>query len=214
VDPLKELQAIIKKLEESVSLNKVAKMSGMNYITLRNIKFGKSKNVTDTVAQRLREFASTFTLPAADAAVMVDEATASAKKRGRPKKAAAAASAAPAKKRGRPKKAVVAVEAAPAEVAPVAKKRGRPKKAAAAKPVAVKAAPKKVAPKKEAAKKRGRKPGTVVKPTAAPATTEFTSLVMMKDLKRQIELAEARLAYLRSLEKVEAEFIAKMGGKK
>ncbi len=262
MDLLKDLQAIIKQLEASVSLNQVAKMSGMNYITLRNIKFGKSKNVTEAVAERLRAFASTFTPPAADApkprpgrkpaavpsakksmkkdaapkagavkkttkktvalpaaeapasdALLVPDAPApvAPKKRGRPKKAAAAvaaAPAAPAKKRGRPKKAAVAVAIDAAAAAP-AKKRGRPKKDAGVKPVVAKAAPKKAAPKK-----RGRKPGSGVKSAAAPAATEFTSLVMMTDLKRQIELAEARLAYLRSLEKVEAEFIAKMGGKK
>lgn len=80
------------------------------------------------------------------------------RKRGRPKKAAAAAPAVPAattpaKKRGRPKKAAVA--AAPAAPAEAPKKRGRPKKAAA-----------------QAAtppKKRGRPPKAAQPAEAAPA---------------------------------------------
>ncbi len=203
MESIKDSQAVIAELEKSISLNQIAHRSGMNYITLRNIKLGKSANVTESVARRLREFAATFTPP--------QDAGARPRRGRKPKAVAAktqpAQSSAP-KKRGRPKKdAAAAVPVAvESEVAPVVKRKaGRPRKTVDA-----------AAQTASAPKKRGRKPGTgrKIAPVMRAAAPEFPSIILGEELTRQIKMLEARLAYLRSLEKAEAEFIAKMGGKK
>jgi hypothetical protein len=60
MDAVAQLKKKIKELEKSLSLRQVAIRSGINYITLRNIKFGKSSRVTDSVMQRLEKFHSSF----------------------------------------------------------------------------------------------------------------------------------------------------------
>lgn len=60
MDAVTELKQKIGELEKHLSLRQVALQSGINYITLRNIKFGKSSRVTDSVMQRLLKFYSGF----------------------------------------------------------------------------------------------------------------------------------------------------------
>jgi len=75
MDAVTELKQKIGELEKQISLRQIALQSGVNYITLRNIKFGKSTRVTDGVMQRLTQFHATFS---------PDQAVADApKKRGR-----------------------------------------------------------------------------------------------------------------------------------
>lgn len=179
MDDVKEMQAVIAKLEKDISLNQMAKRSGINYVTLMNIKKNKSKRVTDGVKKRLMAFADTFTPEEGVPAKKVPAAKVPAK-RGPKKGTKRAAKKAPVKK-------------------------------AAAKKTA-----KKAAAKKTAAKKPGPKPGAkraARRTVAAPSKLDFASPVLGGALDREIEIAEARLEYLKSLRDIEDEFLKAVGRK-
>jgi hypothetical protein len=208
MDHTESMRKGIAELEKSTSLRQISMKSGINYLTLRKIKNGETKKASSGVTSRFEAFRKTFK----------PDTTSTASRPGpKPKATAAAAPAAPAKKKpGRPKKTAAPAAAAPAApaAAPAKKKPGRPKKAAAA-PVKP-AAPKKGVVKKAATKKKAGKPGPKPKAKAAepkPAmpVTDFTSPMLGDALKREIEIAEARIEYLRSLQMVEEEFLKAMG---
>lgn len=174
MDDIKQMQATIAKLEKDISLNQMAKRSGINYVTLMNIKKDKSKRVTDGVKKRFYDFADSFT----------------------------------------------AGEGVPAKKVPAAKAPAKPgpKKGAkrAAKKAAAKKTAKKAAVKKAAPKKPGPKPGAkkaARKAAAAPSKLDFASPVLGTALDREIEIAEARLEYLKSLREIEDEFLKAVGRK-
>ena len=103
MDQVKEFQEALAKHEKNISVRQVALRSGINYITLRNIKLGKSKRVTARVASQLRKFLATLQSPAMPEPApkrVVKPAPKVAKKLGRPPKVVRA-------RRGRPPKAVV-----------------------------------------------------------------------------------------------------------
>jgi FtsP/CotA-like multicopper oxidase with cupredoxin domain len=159
------------ELEKRMSLRQIALQSGINYLTLRNIKGGETKRVSNSVMDRFNAFRDKLD----------------------PSGAGKVASPAPAKK------------AAPTKAAP---KKAMAKKASAKKP-----GPKKAAPKKAAAKTSA--PVTTSpasKPAPAP-TSDFRTPMLGEALTREIEIAEARLDYLRSLQMVEEEFLKAIGKK-
>lgn len=219
MDNTQTMRKGLAELEKHISLRQIAIRSNINYITLRKIKSGETKNVSSGVIARFDSFKKEFD-PSADvtpvrpgpkpkAAPAAPAAPAAqvAKKKPGPKPKAAA----PAKKKmGRPKKEA----AAPAD-APVKKKMGRPKKVVAAAPAEKPAAPaRKVAAKKIAAKP-GRKPGRkpAISGVTPSAATNFATPMLGDALRREIEIAEARIEYLKSLQMVEQEFLKAIGKK-
>jgi hypothetical protein len=189
---VKELQTALADVTKTLSLYQVGKRSKINYVTLRNIKSGKSTRVTEGVSKRLMKFIDAYQ---PEAAVKI--------KRGRiaktPKAAASKAPAvkAPKKaapgrktgKRGRPRKQIVA--------APAPKttgKRGRPKKQIVAAP----------APKKTG--KRGR-PKKQIAPAPSPQGTATPAMFLGDALVKEIGLVKARLDWLLSLQRAEATYI-------
>lgn len=178
MDDVKSIRNDLKAMEKKTSLLQIAKQSGINYVTLRNIKGGVSKRVTAGVKERFETFKKNFNPDA-------------------PK--AAPAKAAPAAKKKTEKKVVVksAKKAAPVK----------------AKPAAKKVAKKKPGPKP--GRKPGRKPGVkkAVETKAAPSKLDFASPVLGQALDREIEIAEARLEYLKSLKEIEIEFLRAVGRK-
>ncbi|MCB2203112.1 helix-turn-helix transcriptional regulator [bacterium] len=188
MEDIKKMQADISKLEKDISLNQMAKRSGINYVTLMNIKKNKSKRVTDGVKKRWDDFVKAFTgggVPATGVPAAKTPA-----KRG-PK---------PGSKRA-------------------TKKAGRKK---AVKKAAAKKATKKAVARKAAAKKPGRKPGpkpgskkkaVAAAPASVPSKLDFASPVLGNALDREIEIAEARLEYLKSLREIEDEFLKAVGRK-
>lgn len=209
MDELQKIRAALVVMEKHTSLRQVAIQSGINYITLRNIKSGKSGRVTESVAARFVKFQEKFTASPASVA----------SPRGGSTKAAAPKAAAP--KAAAPK-AAAPKAAAPKAVAP--KKTGpKPKAASAAMPTA---APKKPgpAPKPAVAK---RKPGRPAKakpaapkaaavPAPAPAPVpaampEIGVSLLGGTLNKEIQMAEARLDFLKKLQQLEADFLKKIG---
>lgn len=197
MDNTQTMRKGLAELEKHISLRQIAIRSNINYITLRKIKSGETKNVSTGVIARFDAFKKDFD-PATDAAPVkpgpkpkAASAAPTAKQKPGPKPKAAA----PAKKKmGRPRKD--AVEPA---VAPVKKKMGRPRKVVATTPV------------KKTAGKPGRKPAvSAVTPTAV---TDFTTPMLGEALRREIEIAEARIEYLKSLQMVEQEFLKAIGKK-
>ena len=148
METVKDVRDGIMKMEKSISLRQIALRSGINYITVRNIRFGKSKRVTEGVVNRFKQFQSTFN---ADTITPV--------KRGRkPGVKNAAPTAASAAKKGR----------------------------------------------------RGRRPGARKSSMASPAQAP-SGLLMGSALKSEIAQAQARLEYLRILEKAEAAYLKFVG---
>jgi len=197
MDDVQQIRKDIEGMEKQTSLRQIALQSGINYVTLRNIKSGKSKRITKSVKDRFEAYKKKF-----DPNRFVSSAAAS--KTGAP--TAAASSAAP-KKRGRkpgPK--------------PGAKKTAAKKKAA--KSTSAKATKKRMTKKTAAKKSTTRKPGRpkgAAKKTAAPPPSsskmDFASPVLGQALDREIEIAEARLEYLKSLRDIEDEFLKAVGRK-
>ena len=183
MDELQEMRNTIAGLEKDISLNQMAKLSGINYVTLLNIKKEKSKRVTDNVRQRFDAFVTAF-----KAGEVAPVKAKPGPKKGAKKKAAAK----PAAKKAVKKAAKKAV----------AKKAAVKKAAAKAKPAAVKAAPKKRGPKPGAKKK-----AVAPKPVEAPTEKDFASPMLGQALDREIEIAEARLEYLKSMREIEVEFL-------
>jgi hypothetical protein len=116
MNDVKNMRTAIAGLEKHISLNQIAKRSGINYVTLMNIKKEKSKRVTDSVKARFDAFVASFNpAPAAAAAPAVSPVE---RKKPGPKKGAKAAKkltlqkAAP-KKRGPKKGAKKLVSNAP-----------------------------------------------------------------------------------------------------
>ena len=179
MDDVQAIRNDLKVMEKKMSLLQISKQSGINYVTLRNIKGGVSKRVTKGVKDRFEAFKSSFNPDA-------------------PK--AAPAKAAPAK-------------TAKKTVKKAAAKKTAKKVAVKVKPAAKKAAKKKPGPKP--GRKPGRKPGVkqAVAPKAAPSKLDFASPVLGQALDREIEIAEARLEYLKSLKEIEIEFLKAVGRK-
>ncbi len=225
----------IAELEKHISLRQIGLQSGINYITLRNIKSGETKKVSSGVMARFEKFRKQFDpaksamdrkKPGPKPKAAAPAAAPAKKKPGRKPKAAAAPVAAPAKKKpGRKPKAAAVPVAAPAK-----KKPGRKPKAAVAavaaparkkpgpKPKAAVAAPAKKKPgrPKKTAAKPGRKPGVTPAPVArvvAENAANFGSPLLGQALTREIEIAEARIEYLKSLQMVEVEFLKAIGRK-
>jgi len=115
MNDVKNMRTAIAGLEKHISLNQIAKRSGINYVTLMNIKKEKSKRVTDSVKARFDAFLASFDPTLAPAAPVAGTV---AKKKPGPKKGAKAAvkKAAP-KKRGPKKGAKKSVAAAPVAAA-------------------------------------------------------------------------------------------------
>ncbi len=201
MDNTKTMQKGIALLEKQISLRQIAIRSGINYITLRKIKSGDTKNVSSGVMARFETFQKDFD-PAAVGAKKKPgpKPKAAAKKKPGPKpKAADASAAAPARKKPGPKPKTAAV------AAPAKRKPGRPKRSAAV-----------AAPAKKTATRRGRKPGpkTAASPKiVAEKATNFGSPLLGEALTREIEIAEARIEYLKSLQMVEEEFLRAIGKK-
>lgn len=198
MDELQKIRAALAVMAKHISLRQVAIQSGINYITLRNIKSGKSGRVTDSVAERFTKFQEKFSAsPAAVSTGRVSKAKAAPaeapapapKKRGpKPKAAAPVAATAPKKRGPKPK-------SAPVVVAPAPKKPGPKPKAAVAKKKVVRAAKAKPAA-----------------PKAAPAALPEVSLSLLGGtLTKEIAMAEARLDFLKELQKLEANFLKKIG---
>jgi len=188
MEDITQMRNDIETLSKRMSLRQISLQSGVNYLTLRNIRDGKSKRVTDAVKQRFDTFKQNF-----DPTRFVSSD---------------------------------APTGASTEAAPLTRKRGRkpgPKPGAKKAAAATKSAPAKAATKKAAAKKPGRKARTVGKktskqstakrPTEAPSKLDFASPVLGQALDREIEIAEARLDYLKSLRDIEAEFLKAIGRK-
>lgn len=212
----------IAELEKDISLLQISKQSGISYLTLRKIKTGETKTVSSGVASKFEKFKNSF-VPGTGSKVRpgpkpkaAPAKAATAKKKPGPKPKAASATVAPAKKKpGRPKKA----DAAPKAAAPAKKKPGRPKKtttpvkdAAANTAPVTKAATKKAAPKKKAGRpKKAAAPAP--KPAQAASRSDFGTPMLGEALYREIEIAQARLEYLKSLQMVEEEFLKAIGKK-
>lgn len=115
MNDVKNMRTAIAGLEKHISLNQIAKRSGINYVTLMNIKKEKSKRVTDSVKARFDAFVATFNPAPAAAAPAVSPVE---RKKPGPKKGAKAAKkltvkkAAP-KKRGPKKGAKKVVQSKP-----------------------------------------------------------------------------------------------------
>jgi hypothetical protein len=121
---VKEMQAALAKVTKTLSLNQVAIRSKINYVTLRNIKLGKSKRVTAGVSKRLVKFIAGYSpellvkagaTAAPKAPGKVAPKAPSAKGR---KKAVPAAKPRKTGKRGRPRRLPAAAPSLPATSAP------------------------------------------------------------------------------------------------
>ncbi|MFZ1731901.1 MAG: hypothetical protein WBQ23_11695 [Bacteroidota bacterium] len=228
----------IAALEKQTSLRQIGLQSGINYITLRKIKSGETKNVSSGVLARFEEFKNSFDPSSAAASKKkpgpkpkaAAAPAATAKKKPGPKPKAAAAPAAAAKKKPGPKPKAAAAPAAPvkkkpgpkpkaaaaAPAAPAKKKMGRPKKVVAEVAAAPAAAPAKKKPGRPKATTAKRGPKPAVKSTAAPKivaekASNFGTPILGDALNREIEIAEARIEYLKSLQMVEEEFLRAIG---
>jgi len=189
MDQLKEMQAGIAELEEYISLRQIALQSKINYITLRNIKGGKSQRVTAGVSSRFKEFKNVF-----------DPAKVDKKLSRRGKKAkAAAAKPAPAPAAPAPA-AVPALTAAPAPAA-APKKKPIPRKRA------VTAVPAKTVAKKK--RKYTRKAGKKV--ARVPVKAGKTVSMLGNALKTEIVATEARLEYLKKMQIAEVDYQKALG---
>lgn len=193
MDELQNMVATLRNLEKDTSIRKIASASGISYLTLLNIRAGKSKRVTESVAKRFNSWLEKQgTASTRNAAAPI-----AAKKRGRPAKIAAAP----------PAKAT-----APAKAAPVAaKKRGRPAKqgvALAAPQRGKKAAAPAVKAKGAKAKRLGSKQSM---PDVLPSFDMTAPLLGGEAVHREIAMLEARLEYLRLIQKAEADFLRKIG---
>ncbi len=181
-----ELKESLETIEKTLSLRQISLRSGINYITLRNIKFGKSKKVTDRIYEHLQAFIDDF---------KPEEVTGT--KRGRKPKAPVAAVA----------PATEPVIAAIAETpAPKAEAKTRKPRAAA------------TTGKAKAPRRKKAQPKTTIKPadvppTHEPAASEPLSFITGNDLREELRRTEARLIYLRSLEKAEKEYLSALGKK-
>ncbi|MBR9979360.1 MAG: hypothetical protein KFH87_14845 [Bacteroidetes bacterium] len=169
------------ELQKHMSLRQIALQSGINYLTLRNIKSGDTKKVSNSVMDRFNAFRDKLDLSNVNR-VKAAPATAAKKQTAAKKKGTDA----PVKKSASAKKATPKMAAA---------KKAKPKKAATKKPAsaATYAAPKSTATKRP--------------------TSDFTTPMLGDALTREIEIAEARLDYLRSLQMVEEEFLKAIGRK-
>lgn len=192
MDELQNMVTTLRNLEKDTSIRKIASASGISYLTLLNIRAGKSKRVTESVAKRFNSWLEKQgTASTKNAAAPI-----AAKKRGRPAKVAAAP---PAK------------TAAPAKAAPVAaKKRGRPAKqgVAVAAPQRGKKAAAPAVKTKGAKAKRG---GKQAMPDVLPSFDMTAPLLGGDAVHREIAMLEARLEYLRLIQKAEADFLRKIG---
>lgn len=199
MDDVQEIRKDLERMEKDMSLRQISLQSGVNYVTLRNIKSGKSKRITQSVKERFETFKDQF-----DPNRFVSESAATTATA----PTAAAPSAAP-KKRGRkpgPK--------------PGTKKTATKKssaKSTSSSTSAKKSATKKSAAKKTSGRKQGRPKGTTRKESTAtpssPSKMDFASPVLGQALDREIEIAEARLEYLQSLREIEEEFLKAVGRK-
>ena len=198
MDQLKEMQAGIAELENHISLRQIALQSKINYITLRNIKGGKSQRVTSGVSSRFKEFKDVFDPSKVDKKLS---------RRGRKPKAAvampAATAAAPTTATTTAPAPKAAVAIAPKAAAAPKRKPGRPKKSIAA-AVPAKAVVKK---KRKYTRKAGKKAVNVqVKPVK-------TVSMLGGALKNEIAATEARLDYLKKMQKAEADYQKALGNK-
>jgi len=57
---LAPIQKAIKEMQKSISLRQIAIQSSVNYITLRNILFGKQERVTSKVEKKIENFYGDF----------------------------------------------------------------------------------------------------------------------------------------------------------
>lgn len=124
---VKELQTALANVTKTLSLYQVGIRSKINYVTLRNIKSGKSTRVTEGVSKRLMKFIDAYK-PEAPAKAARGR-IAKTPKVAAPKAPKKSAPAQKTGKRGRPRKQI--------ETAPKPRKigkRGRPKKQIAATP--------------------------------------------------------------------------------
>ncbi len=192
MDQLKEMQAGIAELEQHISLRQIALQSKINYITLRNIKGGKSQRVTTGVSSRFKEFKDAFDPSKVDKKLS---------RRGRKPKAAVAVPAAAAPVPAAAPAPKAAPAKAPKAAAAPEKKAGRPKKSAVA------AAPAKTVVKKK--RKYTRKAGKKTVKVQAKAGKAVSMLGSA--LKNEIAATEVRLEYLRKMEKAEADFQKALG---
>ena len=208
MESINEVKDALAEMEKVISLRQIALQSGVNYVTLRNIKFGKSQRLTEGVITKLANFKSTFS---------PDTTKPEMKKRGRrpkevaevaPVAVAAAPVVAPA-----PTEIVVTPPPVAAPVAPKAAKRVVVKKRA--KKADVVSAPKKrgrVAGKKYPVKKLAVKAEKATEPIthARPAVSMAFLGTMLDD---EIRSTSARLEYLQSLKKIELEYLKKINSK-
>lgn len=187
MDELQKIRAALAVMEKHTSLRQVSIQSGINYITLRNIKSGKSGRVTDSVVARFNKFQEKFA------------ASPNAVASPRPTKAAPApAASAPASKKPGPKPKTAGKKPGP-----------KPKAVAAPAP----AAPKKPGPKPKPGRKAAGRPKKAV-PVSAPAPQPANlpvSGLLGGTLSKEIAMAEARLDFLKQLQKLEADFLKKIG---
>jgi hypothetical protein len=141
---MSELRNVIAAMEQSMSLRQIHLNSGVNYVTLRNIRNGTSTRVTEKVYAAVMEFYRSFTT-------------------------------------------------APAAVPATASTR----------------------PSKRKAGKRTGTKSIAVKNTALPPAAhahDMTFQLHGDTLKREIEILEARVQYLKSLLKAEEDFLKAIGG--
>ncbi len=186
MDDLQKIRAAIAIMEKKTSLRQVALQSGINYITLRNIKSGKSGRVTDGVIARFNAFEAQFAASPESTTV----------RRGRKP-----ASAASPEKPGRKAKVALKAGKAPAPV----------KRVLVAKPkVKAKLAPKPKAKPKAKAKGRPAAP-KAISPVAAVKSPDLASSLLGGTLTKEIRMAEARLDFLKQLQKLESDFLRKIG---
>jgi hypothetical protein len=221
MDNTEAMRKGIAALEKQISLRQIGLQSNINYITLRKIKSGETKNVSSGVLARFEAFKKQFDpskaafakkKPGPKPKAKTAAPAATAKKKPGPKPKAKAAVAATAKKKPGPKP-----KAAAAAPATIAKKKPGPKpKVAAAAPATI--ARKKPGPKPKAAvasakKKPGRPKKAVASESVARKSSNFGSPLLGEALTREIEIAEARIEYLQSLQMVEEEFLRAIGKK-
>lgn len=192
MDELQNMVTTLRNLEKDTSIRKIASASGISYLTLLNIRAGKSKRVTESVAKRFNSWLEKQgTASTKNAAAPI-----AAKKRGRPAKVAAAP----------PAKA-----AAPAKAAPIAaKKRGRPAKQGVA-VAAPQRGKKAAAPAVKAKGAKAKRGGKQAMPDVLPSFDMTAPLLGGEAVHREIAMLEARLEYLRLIQKAEADFLRKIG---
>lgn len=192
---VEDIRNAILTLEKDRSLRQISLLSGMNYITLRNIKVGTTKKVSRKVIAQFSTWFSSF-----------DPATALPILQKPGRKPGGKTSPAAGKPTPKVKGKATAEKAAPvaAPVPPL------PLPTPAPKPVA-----------KVTKKKRGRPARVAPAPTlptpkavspAAPTPPTFdATLLLGSELKKAIRETEARLVFLRSLEKAESEYRKMLG---